>query len=110
MKKFMLLYNGAATPQDQMSDEASKAIMAKWAEWMEKVGSAMVDMGAPLANGTTIVDDGSDGAATVLSGYSIIEAADMDAARVLVEGHPFLAEGKGNFSVEVHEMLPVPKM
>ena len=110
MKKFILLYKGPATKPEDMSEEKRSAIMAKWAEWMTKIGSAMLDMGQPMANGTAVVDDGSAGAATELSGYSIIEAADMESAKVLVADHPFLSDHSGKFSVEVHELLPVPKM
>jgi len=39
---------------------------------MGKVGSAMVDMGQPMANGVAVVDDGSVGTATLLNGYSIM--------------------------------------
>jgi hypothetical protein len=35
-------------------------------------------------------------------------AADsIDAARRLVDGHPFLSEGKGRFSVEIFELVPM---
>ncbi len=110
MKKFILLYNGPATPPEQMKPEETKAIMAKWGEWMEEVGNAMVDMGQPMANGEAVVDDGSAGTATQLSGYTIIQAEDMAGARKLVENHPFLSDKTGKFSVEVHELLSVPGM
>ena len=61
-----------------------------------------------MANGEAVVGDGSSDAATQLNGYSIVEADDMDAAKALVDGHPFLSDGGGAFSVEVHELLPVP--
>jgi len=108
MKKFILLYNGPATPPEDMEPEMVKAIMAKWAEWMGKVGPAMVDMGQPMANGEAVVDDGSAGTATQLSGYTIIQAEDMAGAKKLVDGHPFLSDKTGKFSVEIFELLPVP--
>lgn len=110
MKKFILLYNGPATDTADMSEEELKAVMAKWGDWMKKVGDALIDMGVPMANGVSVVDDGSLGTPTELNGYSIIQAEDIGGARALVEGHPFLSEGSGKFSVEIHELLPVPKM
>ncbi len=110
MKKFILLYNGPATPPEQMAPEKTQAIMAAWGAWMEKIGDAMVDMGQPMANGQAVVDDGSTGTATQLSGYTIIQAEDMEAAKALVSDHPFLSDKTGAFSVEVHELLPVPGM
>jgi len=108
MKKFILLYNGPATPPEQMAPEQVKSVMAKWREWMEKIGDAMVDMGQPMANGEAIVDDGSAGKATQLSGYTIIQAENMEEAKKLVDGHPFLSDKTGKFSVEIHELLPIP--
>ena len=110
MKKFMLLYNGPATSPEDMSPEQTKAEMAKWGAWMEKIGDAMVDFGQPMAHGVAVVDDGSDGKASLLSGYSIVQAEDMGAAKKLVDGHPFLSDKSGKFSVEIHELLPVPGM
>ncbi|HEX9679337.1 MAG TPA: YciI family protein [Candidatus Saccharimonadales bacterium] len=110
MTKYMLLYKGAATPTEDMSEDQGKEVMAKWQTWMEKVGGALVDVGAPITPnaGVDKVDDGSTGSLTALSGYSIIEADDLEAAKALVDGHPFLSEGQGNFSVEVQELQPAP--
>ena len=81
---------------------------AKWNDWIERVGPALVDLGAPMANGVSVVDDGSSGEVSLMNGYSIIQADDLAAAKELIDGHPFLSEGKGNFSVEVFELMPVP--
>jgi hypothetical protein len=108
MTAFMLLYKGPATPPEEMAPDQVQAVMQKWQAWMGGVGEALTDMGAPMGNGTAIVDDGSIGAATQLNGYSIVEAADIEAAKALVDGHPFLSDATGNFSVEVHELLPIP--
>lgn len=110
MPKFILLYRGPATPMDQMTPEQRQKVGAKWGEWMGRVGSALTDMGQPMAGGEAIMDDGSSGQATELSGYSIVEAADMVAAKKLVEGHPFLSDKTGRFCIEVHELLPAPSM
>ncbi len=108
MPKFIMVYKGEATDMSDMTEEQGKAVMAKWGAWMEGVGSALTDIGAPMGPGTSVVDDGSTGSAVSLSGYSIVEAADMGAAKKLTDGHPYLSEGKGNYSVEIYELLPVP--
>ena len=110
MKKFIILYNGPATRPEDMTAEMRNALMAKWGEWMGKVGSALVDIGQPMANGLAVIDDGSERKATQLSGYSIIQAEDMNGAKTLVNGHPFLSEKSGKFSVDIYELMPVPKM
>jgi YCII-related domain len=108
MKSFMLLYKGPATPMEEMTPEQGRDVMAKWDEWIGRVGEALTDVGAPLANGEAVVDDGSSAAATDMVGYSIVRAEDVVAARTLLDGHPFLAEGSGKYRVEIHELLPLP--
>jgi hypothetical protein len=110
MKKFILLYNGPATRVEDMDPAKVKEIMGMWAAWMGRLGDAMVDFGQPMDNGESVVDDGSEGKALELSGYSIIQAEDMDGAKKLVDGHPFLSDKTGKFSVEIFELLPVPGM
>lgn len=108
MKKFILLYKGPATPMDKMTPEQGQQQMAGWQTWMSKVGEALVDMGSPMSGGRAVVDDGSAGTASEMNGYSILQAEDMDTALALVDGHPFLSDKSGRFSVEVFELLPVP--
>ena len=108
MPQFMMVYKGEATDMSDMTEEEANAVMAKWGAWMEKVGPALTDIGTPFGPATSIVDDGSSGTAISLTGYSIVDAEDMDAARALADGHPYLSEGKGAFSVDLFEMMPVP--
>lgn len=110
MPKYMMVYKGEATDMSDMTEEQQGEVMAKWGEWMQKVGSAITDVGAPLANGRSYVDDGTMGSATPLSGYTIVEAENADAAGALTAGHPFLSEGKGDFAVDVYELQPTPDM
>jgi len=108
MSQFILVYKGEATDMSEMSQEEGMEVMAKWGVWMERVGSALSDVGSPFGSGASVVDDGSSGFAAPLSGYSIVEAADMVAARALCDEHPFLSEGAGNFAIDVYELMPVP--
>ena len=82
--------------------------MAKWGVWMEKVGSGLSDIGAPFGPGSSQVDDGSTGPTSALTGYSIVDAADLAAATQLTHGHPYLSEGKGDYAIDVFELMPVP--
>ena len=104
----MLVYKGPATDMSDMSEEQSKAVMDAWNLWMQKVGTSLVDIGQPMANSISLVDDGSAGSAAELNGYSIVEAESIDGAKSLADGHPFLSEGKGNFSIDIFELMPVP--
>lgn len=107
MARFMLLYNGPATPMEEFTAEQSEEQMQAWGAWMAKVGDALVDMGTPYGARAAVRADGTKAEPTRLNGYSIVEAADVDAATALCEGHPFLADGRDVFSVEVFELVPV---
>ena len=103
-----MVYKGEATDMADMSEEEANAVMAKWGVWMAKVGPALSDLGTPFGPGTSLVDDGTSGTATSLTGYSIVEAVDMAAAQALADGHPYLSEDQGNYAIDVFEMMPVP--
>ena len=55
-----------------------------------------------------MIDDGSSGSAASLTGYSIVDAPDINAAQGLADGHPYLSEGNGNFAIDIYELMPVP--
>ena len=88
MKKFIMPYNGPASPMEQMTEEQDNKTFMGRQTWTEKVGTALVAIGAPMANDRAVVDDGSQGQATDLNRYSIIQAESMDEALMLVDGHP----------------------
>jgi len=107
MSKFLFLYRGPATPMEDYTPEQSAEQMQAWGAWMGKVGSALADPGAPFGARTAVGDNGSSPAASDQNGYTIVEAESLDAARVLTDGHPFLSEGKGRFTVEIFELVPM---
>ena len=105
MSKFIYLYKGPATPMDQFTAEQSAAQMAAWGAWMEKIGPALLDAGAPFApSRTALVDDGTVAEASELNGYSIVKAETLAKATALAEGHPFLSDGNGKFTLEIFEL------
>jgi YCII-related domain len=107
MSKFIYLYRGPARPMEEFTPEESAEQMAAWGEWMGRVQSAVTDPGAPFGARTALADDGTTPAPGDLNGYSIVEAESLEAAKALLDRHPFLSEGKGRFSIEVFELVPV---
>jgi hypothetical protein len=107
MAKFIFLYRGPATPMAQFTPEQGAEQMAAWGAWMERVGKALVDGGSPFGARTAVCDDGTEAQASDQNGYTIVEAGGLDAAKGLLDGHPFLSEGKGRFTVDVYELLPM---
>jgi len=108
MARYMLIYKGEATDMSEMTPEQGADVMAKWGAWMERIGPALVDVGSPFGPGTCVVDDGSIDVPAASTGFSIVEADDMAAAQGMTTGHPYLSEGKGNYAIDVFEMMPVP--
>jgi hypothetical protein len=107
VSKYLLLYRGPATPMEDFTPEQSAEQMRAWGEWMGKVGSALVDGGAPFGQRTAVSDDGTSPAPSDQNGYTIVEASSLDGARALTDQHPFLSEGKGRFTVEIFELVPM---
>ena len=76
---------------------------AAWQAWFESMGASLADFGNPVFERRTLgrtVDD------TVLGGYSLIKADDLDAAIAIAQGCPHIAEGGG---VEVGELTPLSR-
>ena len=108
MARYMFIYKGEATDMSDMTPEQGAEIMAKWEAWMGGVGSALVDVGSPFGPSSCVVDDGSIDTPGAASGYTIVEAEDMSAAEALTAGHPYLSDGKGDFAIDIYELMPVP--
>ena len=61
-----------------------------------------------MSNSVSLGGNGTEGIAALLNGYSIVEADNIDAAKKFADGHPFLSEGKGNFAIDIFELMSVP--
>src|SRR5947209_785529 len=70
MAKFIYLYRGPAP--DPAPEQASER-MAAFGAWVEKVGAALVDVGSPFGRSASVRDDGTEGTAGDLIGYTIVE-------------------------------------
>jgi hypothetical protein len=116
MNTYLVLYrseaalNGATVFEmfRNSTPEQMEAGMAAWRAWHEKCGSAVVDLGAPLDKSTTVNADASAPAKTSITGYTLLQAASMEAAVSLIKGHPhFYAPGA---TVQVLECIHMPGM
>ena len=104
MSNYLLLYHGGSRPEDPA--EQAK-VMQAWTDWFGKLGSALVDGGNPTGNARNISASGAVSQANGGSptGYSIIQAADIDSAAALAKGCPVLAGGASLQVVEVLDMM-----
>jgi hypothetical protein len=103
MGKYLLAYSGGSMPD---SPEEQQAVMQQWGAWFGQLGAGLVDGGAPVGASVTIKPGGAvaDGAATAISGYSILEAPNLGEATTMAQGCPLLHAGG---TVEVYETVPM---
>jgi hypothetical protein len=102
MANYVLVFIGGSVPE---TEAAQQQVMADWGTWYGGLGAAVVDPGTPFGPSKTVAADGSvsDGAASALTGYTILTADSLDAATEMSKGCPILADGAG--SIEVYETL-----
>jgi len=102
MTKFAFVYHGGSAPE---SAEEGAKVMAAWQNWMGSLGDSLIDGGNPIGATKTlavggVVNDG--GGANPVTGYSLVEAASMDAAIEIAKGCPIF---DGGGTVEICETL-----
>jgi hypothetical protein len=102
MAKFLYLYAGGQMAE---TPEAQEAEMQEWGAWFGTLGDSVADIGNPFAAGTTVKNGGAtDGGASGIGGYSIINAESLSEATAKASGCPVLRSGG---SVEVYETIPM---
>jgi hypothetical protein len=93
MPKFLYVYHGQ--PSSPPGEAEMAEIMKAWMAWFGKLRKAVVDGGNPTGEARTVSAKGvtPGGGANPASGYSLIEAKDMDAACEMAKGCPMVPNG-----------------
>jgi hypothetical protein len=102
MAKYLFVYHGGKPPADP--SEVKKAMDA-WGTWFGSMGTAVIDGGNPVGKSSTVKADGTiadNGGPNPVSGYSLIEAANLGDAHQKARACPLLAHGG---SVEVAQAI-----
>lgn len=101
MPQYVIVYLGGNPPA---TPEQGQQHMARYKQWLDDLGDAVVSPANPLKDTQTIAPDGSAtaGSSVGMSGYTIIEAHDMDAAVAITRACPFLDVGG---TLEVAELV-----
>lgn len=104
MPNFIIAYHGGNKPETK---EACAAQMAKWKAWVDDLGDACVNPSTPLGQSRIVsaVGFSDDGGSNAMLEFSVVMAADIDAALELAKRCPFLDCGG---TLEVAEMLEMP--
>jgi hypothetical protein len=95
MTTFLFVYR---VPEDHA--DTPRNVGETWREWFAGLGPSLVEIGDPVFRRQTI---GKAAPTSPLGGYSVVEAADLDAAIELARGCPILTVGGG---VEIGELTP----
>jgi len=97
MSKFLLVYRTPASSEAQHpSADEMQAMLAQWQQWKTAFPTQIVDMGDGLLptgrmiKGQLVTDGPTIESKELVSGYSIVEAADYDAAVVIAKACPVL--------------------
>jgi YCII-related domain len=98
MKSFLFVYR---SPRDYTPGRPET--FAAWEGWFKSMGASLADFGNPVFERHTLGRTADD---TVLGGYSLINADDLDAAIAIAQGCPHIGEGGG---VEVGELTPLDR-
>jgi hypothetical protein len=101
MAKFLFVYRGGSDEERNMAPEQMQQVMQKWGAW---IGEAMqkgwmVDPGDGLTpegrvvRGKVVKDGPFVESKEIVGGYSVVEAANIDAAAEYAKGCPALLYG-----------------
>jgi hypothetical protein len=89
MPRFLVTYVGGAMPHDP---EIMAQARAAFGAWLAQSGGAVTDPGAPVRTVARLAA-GEPADEAQVSGFSIIEASDVEAAKELLSTHPFIGRG-----------------
>ena len=89
MSQFIIGYLGSPKPA---SPEDGAAHMGKWKAWMDGLGDAVVTPPSPMMGTKIVSADGvsDDAGPDAMTGYMVVEVADMDAALDVAKTDPYL--------------------
>lgn len=115
MAKFMFVYRNGENEQEPSPEEMQQA-MQVWMDWIENGtkagwlldgGDALKPDGRLVSPDNTVTDGPFAASKELVAGYSMVEAADYDAAVELAKNSPMISVHHGY--VEVRELAEVGK-
>jgi len=97
MSKFLLLMHFTG---EYPTDEAGQAEMGQaWGGWYGSIGASIVDAGGQGGQATSVTASGSNDVSGAVTGYTIVEADDHDAAVEIAKRNPIVAGNSGTVDV-----------
>lgn len=118
MKKFLAIYlgttDGNIMEQWKALPEAERkakehAGMQAWMKWGAEHLGSIVEMGSPLGKTKRADKSGVSDTKNAMSGWIVVQAETHEEAAKMFENHPHFTIFPGE-SIEIMEILPMPKM
>lgn len=109
MKQYLVIYYAPKEAMESMQDiteEQAIEGMKPWYEWMQNVGEKLLDGGNPFGEGWEITPTEKLPSEKMVSGYSMLQAEDIDDAMKLLDGHPHFNWFEG-CSLGLYEITPM---
>jgi len=94
MSKFVIAFRSPPNNRPDPTEEA------EWGTWFGQIGSQIADFGHRVGRVSAL--GSSEGLGDGLSGYVVVNAADLDAATQIASGCPGLRHGRG---IEIGETV-----
>jgi len=104
MAQYILVYHGGL--KKPQSETKGAKMMSDWQNWVESMGTDLVDPGNGVGMSKTVMSDGSvvdNGGSNPFSGYCCIRADSMDEALNQTKNHPFLSMGGSIEIAQIYE-------
>ncbi len=101
MKQYIILYFGGDEPS---GPEEGKKHFARYQEWLQGLGDAVLQPMVPLKHAHTVQSDGTvaEGSSVAMKGYTVVQADSIDQALEYARSCPFL---EINGTLEVAEIV-----
>lgn len=98
MAKYMYIYHGGGMPE---TPEEGAKVMAAWEAWYGKLGANLVDGGGPVGQSHTVSANSvvDNGGPNPVSGYTVVDAPDLESALKWAAECPMVADGSGTAEV-----------
>ncbi len=113
MEKFIFMYH-SAPPSKPPSSEEMQRIMEEWTKWLAELQESgnLIDKGNPFGDTKRVNAQGiGDGpvmsASEMAIGYTIIQAADMNAAVKIAQDSPTVKNADSGVTVEVRQIMNI---
>ncbi len=112
MKKYLILYFSPTSAEERIGQadaDKMKASMAEWMEWKDRHGDALVDFGSPVKPSKKLDKGKVEDDQGWTTGYSLIQAEDLDQAVEIMQDHPNFKDPDGP-GIEILEYVSMPGM